>query len=774
MTRLLLWVVDHPLLAGGLVAMLTTLFALQLPRLEIDASAEGLMVERDPARQYFEEVKRKFGSDSLTVILVKADNVFAAPILGVIQRISDALARVEGVTRVESLTTVRNLRGDGDWLSTDALVPEAVPEAASERERIRRDALANRIFVGSIVSGDGRAAAINLFTEARVKDKEFSRRVSDEVDALIAREAAGGVTMYQVGRPLTKVTLAGYLRQDLFQLIPIAGGVLVLMLSVTFRMVQGVVVPLATSLVSVVWALGLMTLFGLPVNVLTGVIPALLIAVGFTEDVHMLSEYHQRLERGEAKDSALRGMARETGLPILVTTATTVVGFGSLVTSDVTMLIQFGLASSLALTSNFVVTVLGLPAMLRLWPLPRRFRAGVGSAPSGERALPRMMDRLGEFNLRHRIPIALVSALVVAWSLVGWARLRVDADFMSFFPERSLIRERFGDLRASMASGLTFYLVVETGREDGVKDPELLRRVAGLQAFVEGITGIDKTVSVTDYLRKMHREMNGGDPAFEVLPGTREEIAQYLLALEGGELAKYVDFAAATLNILVRHDVTSSWDLSSVLKRIDSYVAEAFPKGVRVRPTGEAILTRNAADYMAVNELTSFSFTFVVIGAIHALLFKSLWAGFLSLIPNVIPILSNFGLMGLVGIPLNVGTALVATIAIGIAVDDTVHHMVRYSRELKRYRDRKAAMLATLRAEGRPILYVSMTLAAGFLVLAYSNFVPTYQFGLLSSLVMLVAMVGELVLTPILMYSTRIGAPGEPGAGTRRSSPVRP
>jgi hypothetical protein len=254
----------------------------------------------------------------------------------------------------------------------------------------------------------------------------------------------------------------------------------------------------------------------------------------------------------------------------------------------------------------------------------------------------------------------------------------------------------------------------------------------------------------------MHREMNGGDPRFEVIPDTLEEVAQYLLTLEGNELSKYVDFNASTANVLVRHNLSSSWMFSELRKPLEEYLAKAFPQPVTVRLTGESILVNDASDFMAINEFTSFGTILFIIGLIHAGLFFSLRAGLLSLIPNVIPIVTNFGVMGLLGIPLNTGTAVVATIAIGIAVDDTVHHMVTYSRELNEHHDPVIAMRRTMQSQGRPIIYVSLALAAGFFVLSFSNFVPIAQMGLLSGIVILVAMVGEMVLTPLLMVSTRL------------------
>ncbi len=760
MKRLLLWVVDHPLLVGGLIALITLFLALELPKLEVEPSTSNFTVEKDPSRQYHDWFKKRFGSDTITIVVVKADDVFAPTVLRVIQRISDALEPIDEVTRVESLTTVRNIKGEGDSLAMEPLVAAAVPTDPSELARIRADALGNRVFVGSIVSKDAKAAAILAYTEASPSDKQFRTRFPVAVDAIIERESISGVTIYQTGGPFADAVTGEFVLRDLRTFVPISLGVLFLLLFLAFRMVQGVVIPLVTGVVSMIWSFGVMAFFGLPITILTAVIPSLLLVIGSAEDVHMLSEYHHLLREGHAKLVAIRTMLRQSALAILVTTATTVFGFGSLVTSDITMLIQFGYVSAMALAANFVVTVTLLPIMLRLWPVPSRLRASASALENAHGAIPRFMERLAHFNLRHRLAIAVVSAVVVIGSLVGWYSLRVDTDPISFFPEDSPIRQRLRDLESSLGGGSAgFSLVVETGREGGLKEPAVLRRIVDLQEFLRDTGAVDKTVSVVDYVRKMHREMNGGNPDFEAIPDTTEEVAQYLLTLEGRELASYVDFDASAAHIAVRHHLTGSWALSAVLERIEAYVAQHFPQGVTVRPTGQSILTRNAADYMALNELTSFGSTFAVIALVHAWLFRSLRVGLLSLIPNAIPVLFIFGLMGLLRIPLNPGTAMIASIALGIAVDDTVHHVVTYRRELWNHGDRTRAMIDTMKAQGRPVIYVSVALAGGFLVCALSNFVPIVHFGVLSGVVMLVAMVGELMLTPLVIHSiTSAGA----------------
>jgi hydrophobe/amphiphile efflux-3 (HAE3) family protein len=755
--RLLFAPIERPFLVGALLVVISALFALQIPKLEIDTSAEGLMAQKDPARHYYEEVKKRFGSDNLTIVVVKADDVFSSQALGTIRRLSDTIERLDGVTRVESLTTVNNLKGRGAVLDTDPLVGAEVPTSATALARLRDETLANRIFTGNIVARDGRAAAINVYTDARPDDKQFNRRFSDRVEELIRRESAPGLTIYQIGNAITKVTYADFLAQDLARLLPIAVVATFTILLVGFRTLQGVVIPMTTGLLSVVWVLGAMPLVGIPINTTTAVIPALLIAIGFAEDIHMISTYHERLERGLDKPTALRGMLEESFTPLVITTATTMLGFASLITTDITMLIQFGWASSIGLGANYIITQTLCPLLLQAWAVPKRTRRAAFADESGrEGAIPRLMEWLGGLILRRGRAITIVTVLVTLGSLVGWWSLRVNTDFISYFPPHSFIRERTRDLHQTVSGAMNFFLVVDTGRGDGIKDPDVLEGIAGLQDFLASTGAIDKTVSLVDYLRTMRRELNDGRPEFERVPDSREEVAQYLLTLEGKELAKYVDFKAAAANIVVRHNITSSWELSALLERIEEYARAHFPTTVTVRPTGEMILINNAADYMAINEFTSFSLTFVVIGLIHAILFWSLRAGALSLVPNLIPVLTNFGLMGLLRIPLNTGTALVATVAIGIAVDDTVHHMIKYSRQLNIHHDQRVAMINTLRSQGRPVIYVSLALAGGFGVMVFSNFVPTMHFGVLSAVVMLVALVSELLLTPLLMHSTRL------------------
>ena len=754
-TRVLVWSVRRPFPAAALFALITLGFALQLPRLEIDPSNEGLMLERDPARQHYEQVKATFGSDELTVVVLKADDVFAPAVLEATRRLSQALERIPGVTRVDSLSTVDNIAAHEDTLEIAPLLRDGAPTDAEAIARIRRQALENPVFTGNLVAADGKAAGILLFTQADPADREFNTRFSRQVDEILAGESVPGLTLYQIGGPLIKATMVEFVRQDQITLIPFSAATLFIVLLIAFRTPQGVVAPIVTGLASIIWGVGLMAIFRVPINVVTVAVPSLVLVIGFAEAVHIMSAYHRLLREGHDKMHALTAAVEEAALPILVTTATTVFAFATLIVTDITMLKQFGYAATLALSANFAATLLGMPLLLRLWPEPRRVRRHLmEEGPVADRTFGRIAAVYGVI-LRRRVPIVAAFAVLALASLWGWYSLRVDTDFTSYFPESSIVRQRLNDADLSLAGASAFFVVIDTGRDNGMTEPVVLRQIAALQTFIEGIPGVDKTVSIVDYVSQLHAKFGGQPGQRREVPDRSETIAQHLLIMERAQTERFIDLPASSGNIVVRHNLNGSWELSQALRRIETYTAENMG-GLDVRPAGQAVLTSRAADYMAINEVTSFVYTLAIIGIIHSALFLSVKAGLLSLIPNVVPVLYVFGVMGLLGIPLSTGTALVATIAIGIAVDDTVHNMIAYSRQLNIHRDERTAVLHTMAIQSRPVIFISLALAAGFGVMAFSNFVPTVHLALLSAFVMIAAMISELVLSPILMASTRL------------------
>ncbi|MBI4824040.1 MAG: MMPL family transporter [Nitrospirae bacterium] len=755
MTKFMNWVVRHPIISVVVLFIVLAVLSVKILTIEIDSSAEGLMAEGDPERLYYESVKEKFGSDTLTVIVVEGKNgkdVFEQETLSLVETLTDKVVEIDGVTNIQSLTTVNKIKGEGDFLNTDKLIEE-IPSDPEGLRQIKEDAQRNDVFLKNLISKDSKITGINIFTERKPDDKKFNERFSAELDRLISKHK-GDYRVYQIGNPMTKVSFSSNIQKDQQTLIPWSVAFLIFLLLITLRSSTAAMLPIITGGLSILATLGFMTLIGYPINVITAIVPALLIAIGCTEDIHMISEYFTGLREGKNKKDAIIYMATKCGLPILLTSATTVLGFSSLAFNKITILKQFGIVASFGLSINFIISIIVIPSFLQFMPVPKVFKKE--KPKKSRRYIDAFTDWFIRLNTKHRRLIVVGILAIVAVAVAGWFRLKVNTDFISYFKEGSLIRQRVDSIHNDLSGALSFNIVVETGKEDAVKDPSVLKQIAGLQEYMDGMGKFDKSISLSDYIRVMNKEMNAGKKEMQVIPDSKNLIAQYLLLMAEEDTKSYVDSDYSTANILVRHNITSSAELTKYIDEIQGYIAKNFSKDLSVRFTGEGVLINNAADYMAKGQATSLISSLLTIFAIMAFLFMSIRAGVISMIPNMVPIILNFGIMGWFGIPLNTGTCMVAAIALGIAVDDTTHFMARYYGELKKTNDQKQAILDSLRGEGEPVLLSSIALAAGFAILGLSEFNPTIQFGLLSAVVMLIGYVSEMLITPLLLESVQL------------------
>jgi hypothetical protein len=755
MKKLVSWIVLHPVLAVFILAASISLLSIKITSIEIDPSAEGLMVEGDPEREYYEQIKETFGDDTLTVVVIKAKDgdVFTEETLTMISELTDEIENIDGVTDVKSLTTVSKIQGEGDFLNTDKLIDE-IPSDPEELKRIKRDALRNYINIGNIVSKDGKVAGINIYTEKRLQDKTFNKRVSEEIDRLIEKYR-GDHEVYQIGGPLTKITFSSYIESDQKTLIPWCVGAILIILLISFRTPVAVFLPILTGGLSIFATLGFMTLMGYPINVITVIVPSLLIVIGCTEDVHMISVYAKELREGKSKREAIMYMATHSALPITLTSLTTFLGFATLSVNKITILKQFGIVSSFGLFANFVITILVIPSALQFFKAPRKFLAKEEEKTKKTRRMDAVLDGLVNINKNHGFGISVITVVLIGLAILGIFRLRVNTDYISYFKEDSFIRQRAASIHRDLSGAQSFNIIVEAEEEDKIKEPKVLKQIAGLQEFMLD-AGIDKSVSIADFIKIVNREMNGGREEMLKIPDEKNLVSQYLLLLGDLDLERYIDDDRSMANIPVRHNISSSWELSHLLNRIREYVRENFSKELTVRFTGEGILVNNASDAMVIGQIESLGLALLAIFIIMTLLFMSLKAGIIAIISNIIPIVLNFGVMGWLGIPLNTGTCMVAAIALGIAVDDTIHFMVRYQRELRATNDQTLAISNTIHGEGEPILFTSLALAIGFGILVMSNFNPTINFGLLAALVMIYALLADLFVNPVILLTVQL------------------
>lgn len=773
MTTLMTWVVRRPFLAIALLLAGLIAAGIGIPKLKLDPSIDGLILE-DNDKAYYEGIKHTFGDDTVIVVYVKSERLFSAPVLETVENLTFGLQDItikatEGaapfypVTNVRSMATVNRIEGkryEGESeisLDTTPLM-DGIPQDAEAMAALEKRALDSEIFVGDLISRDGKTTAINGFV-ASAPDGflAYDYKLVDAVEALLDRERAklkqAGIQaeIFSVGIPVAKSELGRNIESDMRALVPLALLLIFALLAAAFRTPTAMILPSITGTLSVFTALGVMGWLGFDINLISNIVPLLLLVIGCTEDIYMLSEFADEVGEGHPKLQAIKNMAVKSGLAITLTSITTILGFASMATNDIVMLREFGFAAALGLLFNFLITIVLIPVMLRILPVPSRF------LKRRDQGTPRWVSRVVELLLHwatHR-KAAILSGMgmVVLLSLWGTSNVIVNTDLMGMFKHDAPINQKMDLLARDLSGGQSFSIVIETHRKDGAKDPELLKAMLRFQEELER-GPFDKVVSVANYLRAIHRESNGDDPAFNVVPD--KGIAAYLMLLEGKDLDRLLESTYERTLIVVRHNISGSWKLNREIEKVYQQAETLLPKYVSVKITGQGILFNKAADQMAVDQGYNLVQAIVSIFIVIALLFVSAKAGMLAMLPNLIPMFTTFGFMGLLDIPLSPGTCMVTVIALGIAVDDTIHIMAGFHKNLKSTTDQALAMEHTLREHLAPVLFSSVALGLGFSILALSDITSTRDFGILASLSMFTAAITELLFTPVLLLSTQL------------------
>jgi len=751
MRKILQFGYDHPWIVILILTASCLFAAFQIPSLKQDPSMEGLMVENDPARLVYQDTRETFGSDQISIVFVRDRDLFTPKKLRKLEKLVFALEDLPGVTTVESLFSVTNFKNEDGMISSNPLI-DSIPESVDEARQILKDALENPLIANNLISSDGQATSINLFIEPEENNPEFYQNLAESVTMLLEPLKSDFSIINQIGNPYLRTQISGMMKRDMKKLIPLSVIVLFLALMLTTRSISGAILPMLTAGISVLLTAGFMSIAQISVNILTIIVPSLIIVIGSTEDIHLLSEYFEGVKMKGSRNLAIHFMISKMGTVILVTSITTFLGFLSICINNITILRQFGMAASFGLFVNPIVTCLAAPVYLRFFGPVKKTREASGHSPFCDRTADKIAHLVSD---RKRTVLWIVlglSGIIGAFSI----NVRLDNGIVGLFKKDSSVVRRISEMSQELPGAQTFFIRVEGGYEGLFKDPKNLAEIAAIQEFIKEKDAFDFSVSLVDMIKLIHREMSGGDPASYTLPPTAEKVSQYLLFVDDETLERYVTPDFSEMNILVRHNLNSSHQQKKAIGELKKFIDSTLNTHFKYELTGDSILTLSAVDSIAEGQVKSIILLLLIIFVIMSVMFLNMKAGFLSLIPNVIPVAVNFGLMGIFSIPLNVGTAMVAVIAIGISVDDTIHFMTRYNAEMHKAKDQEQALRVCLKTELQPVFSTSMALALGFIVLTCSNFVAIIHFGILSAIVMLVAFLNDILITPILLSSTRL------------------
>jgi predicted RND superfamily exporter protein/CRP-like cAMP-binding protein len=725
------------------IIFLSLIAGSQLPKLTFDVSTANKLVVDDDDLAFYRKTVDTFGADSVIITYFEDPALNTPDRLLALKQVLEAIGSDSSVQKIDSLFSLPHLRSiDGEVKAAPYL--QQVPSTAKEVQALLAQALRNPFASNNLLAASGTAMIAVVYLQPQLTDAELDS-VSAHIDSVLGQlntfEHA-----FQLSTPFINQAVEERIDQDVRTTLPIAFGILLMALALALRRPSGMLVPAATASLSVVWTLGAMAALDIPVNVLTSIVPALLIIIGSTEDIHLLTEYQAQRNQGHAKATALHQMAQNMGGIIALTFFTTYLGFLSITLNDIELLSQFGLVASSGLLVNYLITITLVPAMLNLFGGKGATRTGTKMTTGGSLA-----DGIFRLVSRNRRSALLIVLLATALLGSGIALLKADNTTLGYFEENSELNQRVQAIQSQLAGTESLSIVFEAGIRDTFLQLQYLGEIQKLQRYLVDSGFADSTLSFVDYLALLHSAMEENDSGDLYLPEDDAIVREYMLFINPDQVRGFLSPENDLARINVRHRIASSHELSLWLAKIRVYINEHIDPDIRVRITGESVLAARAAGYMIDAQIQSLGLMILVIFTITSVLFFSPKAGMIAVLPNLLPILILFGTMGYLGLPLNTGTAMTASIALGICVDDTMHFMMRYSQLARRVSDKNEVLRQTVLHEATPIFTTSIALALGFAVLASSSFPPIAHFGLLSAFVILLAVLATFVVTPALL-----------------------
>ena len=734
---MLAWIFKRPLAVLAAVTAVSILFAAQLPRLSFRTSVYDLVIEDLPANRRYEAFKAVFGSDEIIRVVIKTQDVLAPAAFEKIRALAERTSKIKDVRRVISLPGIK--------AAVDPRNEWPIPRFAAMIEPVA-------LFEHNLISADRRTTALTLV----VKDGADREQVIDAIDAIMA-EADPDLQCYQIGMPLVSRALARFTRQDFLQLPPLTFVLIAGVLLLIFRRFTCILLPLASVTLTLVWTFGLMALLAIPISMLLMIVPVFLIAVGTAYCLHIVSEYLQAAGGTTSPLEAAKETFRHVAFPVVLAVTTTVIGLASLLVNRISAIREFALFSCFGMLSLLIIVLTFMPAALSLLPTPRQKET---ASPQKPGVLDRLLNRIADINLNHQKISLPVIGLIVVFCALGMLRLEVQTNPVGFFKTDTRISRHFHDIYKDLSGSFPVNVSMQGTSEDYFEDPRHVADIARLQQFLETLPGVDKTLSFADYMKLVNYVINGYKPEFYILPQERFEVSMimnnYKMLLGEDMFTRFMTPQYSRANIVLLTHITSSRQFLENRDRILTYVTEHFSKDLRWDVTGFGMVISESSHLLTSGQLKSLSLTMVVIFGIMFLLFLSWKVGLIAIVPNLFPIVVSFGLMGWLGIDLSMVTALIASIAIGLAVDDTIHYLVRFNREFQRDLDNRRALRATICSIGRPILFTTACICVGFSILTLSSFKPTAIFGFVLVVTMVSALAGDLILLPSLMLHVEL------------------
>ena len=771
---------DNPIKVIVVVFALLAFPLSHVPQIKMDTSTEGFMHDDDPVLLEYNAFRAQFGRDERVIVAIKSDNIFTLKFLNTLKEMHEELENnVPYLDDITSLYNVRNTRGEGDTLITDDLL-EYFPKTEEEVAVIKQQAMASHFYKDLFISQDGKMTTIVIETDAyshegevavsdvdafdegfgddtagEVKDRPFltdkeNAELVNTVLSIVDKYKKDGLEVYVAGSPSVNHALKSQMQADMQKFMRITFLIIIVFLFVIFRRASAVFYPLVVIIFALLATVGTMAWTGAAFKLPTQIVPSLLMAVSIGATVHILSIFFDKFNTTGDKKEAISYTLGHSGLAIAMTSVTTAIGVGSFSGSEVAPISDLGIYASLGVMISLVLTLTLLPALLSLTKLKQKVKREAGK-------LDKIMKRLAVIPVNHYKSILVLSTILVATALFAATKVELSHNPLKWFQPESYDRISTEVIDESLNGSVTIELIIDTKTVNGWNDPERLNKLnklsSDMEQYVDSHTHIGKVISLATIVKETNRALHENDEAYYTIPDNADLVSQELLLFENSgsdDLEDVVDSQFSKARISVKLPWTDAVKAVEVLSYVKDEAAKTFPNDT-VIATGMIPLLINTFSHAISSSVTSYFIAAVAISFMMMLILGSVRIGLLSMIPNLAPIIMGLLIMYIANIPLDMFTLLIGSIAIGLAVDDTIHFMHNFRRYYLESGDAAKAIEQTFFTTGKAMVITTIVLSLGFYAYLMANMISVQNFGLLTGSVIILALLSDLLLAPALM-----------------------
>jgi len=733
-----------------LVAGITVFLALQIPHIKINSDVLSSLPDNDPDAVLLKKIGAQFGGNKTGMIILESGNVFTREAIEHIKQVTDTIRDIEGVSMVTSLTSMMDIQESEGGMEVGPLIDENnMPDSPDEFSLLKEKVLSDGRYKGTIVSEDGTTAIIifSLYDDADIH--ALAKTVKEKTEALELPEK-----VYYGGSPMMITSISHLISSDLIRLLPVAFLLITLVLYLGFRSVRGVVVPLLTATISIIWVIGIMALAGAEMSMVTNNIPIVLLAIGTAYAIHVLNRIDQVKED---LNRAIITALTYVFVPVILAALTTITGFFSFIFgSYLTMIMDFGLYTAIGTFIALILSLFFVPAMISAFSWKNREKTSREIETGRTFFSVYFQTPLKNLLFKHPKTVLASWILITLANIGGIFLIQRNVDVRNYFrkdnPTRvaeDIMTEKFGGTRP------VFVLF-----KGDVQSPEFLNTMIRTGEYMKQHPEVAGTQSVADLIV----DLNGAFGEGREIPDEKEKIEQLWFLLDGNEnMQKLVSENLDEAIIISRFLSSENNERKEFKSYMSSFIADNSTEDCTIEITGMPFIELTMDRSLIKSQLASLLIAIIVVIIIISSILRSFSSGIYAAIPIISTIIILFGLMGYTGVPLNIATVLVASIAMGIGIDYSVHVITHFNSALKAGETIAGALEETIGISGKAIIINVTSVSAGFLVLLFSEMVPLQYFGLLIFLSMVGSGLSALTLLPVILILAHRGQKGIPG-----------